>query len=84
MLGGSVDGFRVKLCLGFVDEARDFDGVDADHCGLGALEVDSHELLSSLLLEVCSGVGQRLFDDCGLHVYEALLENWSTDEAEVL
>lgn len=84
MLGDSVHGFRVELSFGFVYQARDFDGVDADHGGLGALEVDSHELLPSLLLEMCPGVGKRLLDDCGLHVHESFLKYWSADETEVL
>lgn len=86
MLWDLIHSVRVIHCvsLGFVYEARDCDRIDADECSLGTLEVNSHELLPPLLLEMCSGVGERLLDDCGLYVDESFLKNRSTDEAEVL
>lgn len=56
MLDLLVNGFWIEFSLRFVHQVRDFNRVDANHCGLSALEVDSHVLLSSLLLEMCSGV----------------------------
>lgn len=58
MLVFSIHSFGIKLSFRFVHEASDFNGVDSDHRCLGALKVDSHKLLTPLLLEMCSGVGE--------------------------
>lgn len=84
MRASSIHDNFFRCCSVLVYQIGDFYRVDSQHRRLSSLEIDSHVLLSSLLLEMGSCVRQRFLDDSCLNIDEAFLQDWTSDETEVL
>jgi hypothetical protein len=80
----SIHSVVIDICSIFIHKVGDLDRVNSQQCRLHSLEVDAHELLSSLLLEDGSCVRKGFLDDSRLDVHEIFMQDWPADETEIL